>query len=345
LSYYFGGRPAKLLRFAAVGSLACFAALLGARSFAAVAAVLGVAALFLSPMSTLADAAAVGEAARSGGSYARVRLWGSVGFVVSSWGFGLWLDHGGTSFDVIPAALGCLALTALATLPVRSSGGGRLAAPSLAEVRQLAADPAFLLFLGASALHWASLSPFHLFFAVHLGDLGVGPAWVGAGIGFGVIAEVAVMWWFPAIAGWFSRGRTAAGSPAGDGSFYGVLAASYLVGAARWALTAVVDGGPLLAGVQVLHGVVFGAFYVGSIAQLARMVPSHLLATGRALFGAVAFGAGGLVGNAVAGALYDVGGGSLAFGVAAVFELLAAPLLLLCARRARAVPAASPWPR
>lgn len=315
------GDPARLLRVAAAGAVLCFAPLLAAGSFVAVAAVLFATGLFTSPISTLADAVAVDQARRRGGSYARLRLWGSVGFVVSSWSFGVWLDRGGAAGDVVPAVLGCLAFAALAALPVRGAAGARLARPSLADARRLAADPGFLLFLGASALHWAALSPFHLFFAVHLGDLGVGPAWIGAGLAIGVVAEVAVMWAFPALSNRWP--------------LYGLLAAAYLSGAVRWTLTAFLDGGPLLAAAQLLHGLGFGAFFVGSIAHLARTVPPHLLATGRALFGAVAFGAGGLLGNAVAGTLYDVGGGRLAFAVAAAFELLALPLLARSARRGR----------
>jgi PPP family 3-phenylpropionic acid transporter len=329
------GRPARLLLVAATGAALGFVPLLGARTFAAVGATLLAFGAFQAGIGGLADAVAVGEARRRGGSFARIRLWGSVGFVVSSWLFGVWLDRGGRLADAVPAALACLVATALAALPLRSDPGARLDPPTFADARRLVADPAFLLFLAASALHWASLSPFHLFWAMHLGDLGVAATWIGAGIAAGVIAEVAVMWLFPALAHRFS--------------LYGLLAAAYLSGAGRWALTAVLDDGPLLAAVQVLHGLVFGGFFVGSIAHLARTVPPQLLATGRALFGAVAFGAGGLLGNAAAGALYDAGGGRLAYSLAAALELAALPLLALAARRARhpqvaIAPAASAHP-
>jgi PPP family 3-phenylpropionic acid transporter len=315
------GRPARVLLVAASGAALGFVPLLGARTFAAVGATLLVYGAFQSGIGGLADAVAVGEARRRGGSFSRIRLWGSLGFVVSSWLFGVWLDRGGRAADAVPAALACMVATALAALPLRSDPGARLVPPTFADARRLVAEPAFLLFLAASAVHWASLSPFHLFWAVHLGDLGVAAAWIGAGIAAGVIAEMAVMWFFPALAHRFS--------------LYGLLAASYLVGAGRWALTAVLDDGPLLAATQALHGVVFGVFFLGSIAHLTRIVPPQLLATGRALFGAVAFGAGGLLGNVVAGALYDAGDGRLAYSLAAALELAALPLLFLAARRAR----------
>ncbi len=315
------GNPAALLRVASAGAVLCFAPLLGVSTIPAVAAVLLATGCFFTPLGSLADAVAVGEAERRRTSFARIRIWGSVGFVVSSWAFGVWLDQGGAAGDAVPAALGCLACTFLAALPLRGDDGPRLLPPSLADARRLAADRGFRLFLAASAFHWASLSPYHLFYAVHLGDLGVGATWIGAGLAGGVVAELLVMWLFPALSNRFP--------------LHGLLAASYGIGIARWALTAVLADGPLLAAVQLLHGLVFGAFFLASIAHLARSVPRELLATGRALFGAVAFGAGGLVGNAVAGALYDLGGGRLAFAGAALFELAALPLLALSTRRSR----------
>jgi PPP family 3-phenylpropionic acid transporter len=56
-------------------------------------------------------------------------------------------------------------------------------------------------------------------------------------------------------------------------------------------------------------------------------VPPHLRASGQALFAAVTFGVGGLIGYPAAGAGYDALGGHRLFAVAAALELL--PMLLV----------------
>jgi PPP family 3-phenylpropionic acid transporter len=87
----------------------------------------------------------------------------------------------------------------------------------------------------------------------------------------------------------------------------------------------------VLVALAPLHGLTFGAFYVASVAFLSRRVPPELRASGQALFSAVTFGLGGLVGYASSGAAYDWLGGHRLFAVAAVLELVAAVLVLQAA--------------
>lgn len=306
-------RPVRLLQVAAFGAALAFAPLLLARSFLPVVLIIGCYAIFSSTLSPLADSVAVVEARRAGTPYARLRLWGSVGFIVTTFAFGLWVAGPGRGADVVPWALVLLGLTAVATLFVRP-GAPPPTVPTLADVRRLAARPGLALFLVACLLHWAALGPFHVLFAIHLHDVGVGSRAVGAGLALAVGAEVVVMRFFH---------RLEARIP-----LFGILAVAFLASALRWVLTARLhDAAPLVL-VQLVHGLSFGAFFVAAIHHLERTVPEGLRATGRALFGAVAFGVGGVLGSVLAGRLYDLGGGRLAFDAAALLDL-AAPILLV----------------
>jgi PPP family 3-phenylpropionic acid transporter len=310
-------RPALLLRVAAAGTALAFLPVLLVRAFPAIAAVMLVTALFSTTLSSLADSVAVPEARRLGTEYARLRLWGSVGFVVTTYAFGAWLDRGGRAYDAVVAGAALLATTALAAHFVPDVAPAPGPPPSLADAGRLASRPALLAFLGAGLFHWAAASPFHLFFAVHLRDLGVSPTWTGAGLAAAVTAEVAMMWAFRRLA---ARVR-----------LFPILALAFGVTAARWWLVSVLASGPAFAVVQILHGLTFGAFFVASIAHLERSVPEALRATGRALYASVVFGLGGVLGNVVAGTLYDLGGGRLAFYGGALVELGAPALLALAA--------------
>ena len=306
-------RPVRLLQVAAFGAVLAFAPLLGAHGFVAVVAVIATYGLFSSTLSPLADSVAVVAAREAGTEYARLRLWGSVGFIVTTYAFGLWLSGPGHAADAVPATLGLLSLMAVSTLLLRP-GVPPQAVPALDDVLRLAARPGLMLFLGACLIHWAALGPFHVLFAIHLEDLGVSARDVGAGLAVAVLAEVAVMRFFHRL-----RARW---------PIYGILAIAFLASALRWWLTAHLGAGPALVWVQLLHGLSFGAFFVAAIHHLERTVPEGLRATGRALFGAVAFGVGGVLGAVMAGRLYDLGGGRLAFDAAAALDLVA-PLFLL----------------
>lgn len=318
--------PVPALRIAALGSLVSFVPLIGVTAFPAVMGVMAVHGIFRAPLSSLADTAAVYEARRLGTDYARLRLWGSVGFVVTSFAFSAWLEAGGRAADVLPAAALFLAGLAAAAVALRRTPGAP-PAPRLADAGRLARRPAFLLFLLAGMLHWAAMGPYNVLFAIHFEDLGLSATWIGAGLAAATVAEVAVMALFRRLHGRFAL------TP--------ILLVTFVASAGRWAATGLASSGAVLAGVQILHGLSFGAFFVASVAYLEAESGEGLLATGRGLFSSLVFGAGGVLGNLLAGALYDLGGADLSFLAAAGLDLVA-PLLLLASDRALAAERASP---
>jgi MFS transporter, PPP family, 3-phenylpropionic acid transporter len=313
-------RVTALLKVAIFGTVLAFAPLVGVKAVWAIGAVLIVHALFFTPITALADTVAISEARRLGTEYARLRLWGSVGFIAASFTFALHLEGGappGHAVIAVTALFGGAALVSLALRPVPIAARP----PSIRDALRLASDPRLLAFLIAGALHWASAAPYHILFAVHLEDLDVLPRYVGIGLTLAVAAEVGMMWAFARL-----RRRM---------PLLGLLALAYAATSARWLLTAFATTGLALAAVQILHGLTFGVFYVASIAHLERTVPAPLLGTGRALFSAVAMGLGGAAGNALAGTLYDLGGGQLAFLAAACLSLAAPALIAFAARTSR----------
>jgi PPP family 3-phenylpropionic acid transporter len=87
-------------------------------------------------------------------------------------------------------------------------------------------------------------------------------------------------------------------------------------------------GAPAIVALCLLHGLTFGAFYVGAVGMLGTMVgPTHR-ASGQALFVSITFGIGGLCGYFSAGAAYDALGGPGVFAAAGFVEVLAALLVL-----------------
>ena len=311
-------RPAALLRLACATATLAFMPMLWVTSYVPIFIVMAIYALTLSPVTTLADTVAVIEAKRLGTEYGRLRMWGTIGYIISVWSFSYWLSHGGKIVQVLPLGFALiLAYLLVSFFNPSTKVDLHRKPPSFADARGLLARPEFLAFLLAELIHWMCLAPFYVFFTIHLNDLGVG-SYVGIAIASGACTEVFMMWNFGAL-----RRRV---------PILMLLALCSLISSFRWFCNSYLDQGVAIAVVNALHCFTFAACYVGSIVHIERTVPPQLLATGRALFSAVVLGLGGVMGSLMAGMLYDRGHGKLAFLGAGILELCT-PLLLLLSWR------------
>ncbi|MFN7135053.1 MAG: MFS transporter, partial [Myxococcales bacterium] len=282
-------------------------------------------ALFSTPLPTLTDSLTLQHLGTRSGGFARIRLFGSLGFIGSTTVFGLVYD-GGAGFPppVVLGALLCIGCAFVVSLAVRGSGE-HAPVPSPAEAWALITDRRIALLVASTCLHWLACAPYHMLFAVHVADLGLPPSVAGFGMGAGVAAEVAVMLAFPRLIRALPPPR--------------ILAVAYLASSLRWLLVGVVSSPVLLVLLQVLHGLTFGAFLLSAIAFLAENVPARLRATGQALYTSVTYGLGGILGYLSAGALYEAIGSRNAFFASAALEWAPLVLVLLLPPRS---PAAMP---
>lgn len=319
------GRPGLLLLITTVGATAGYGLLARATTFTDALVALSFQALFSTSITSMADTLALHHVHKHGGTYAAIRTWGSLGFVMASLPFGFLVKEVDRSTVLIPmvllaaAALSC-GLT-LARVPVKAHEGPR---PSLENAVALAKRPEIFLFLIATALHWISCAPYHGSLAPHVKDLGLPPWVVGVSSSVGVISEIVVMFTWPR---WAHRVGTRK-----------LLLGVFVVSAARWAVMAVTSNPYVLVAIAVAHGLTFGAFYLASVEWMSQRAPGSLRATAQTLFVAATFGVGGIVGYRVAGQLYDALGGHRLFAVAAVLALLPALAIALTPQRATPVP-------
>jgi PPP family 3-phenylpropionic acid transporter len=256
-----------------------------------------------------------------GGSYTRIRLFGSLGFIVLTLLVGRLLTlRGGRPADllvplVVVACIGGYALVARG-IPATPRHGPR---PAPREMLALLRDRRLWTLLGPAALHWASCAPYHVFFGVLVRDLGLPDDVTSVGMAVGVVAEILVLLAFPQLERRFSL-RT-------------LLAASMLASSVRWAILAHATHPAAVASLQALHGLTFGLFWGSAIRSLAEVVPPSLRATGQAVFGGFVMGGANAVGYALSGVGYDrLGGAPPLFGWAAALELVALAALLLASR-------------
>lgn len=302
-------RPGLVLTVATAGGSVGYFLLARATSFEQAFIALCINAAFASSLTSLADSLAVHQVQQHGGNYSAIRIWGSIGFVLTALPFGFFITEVDRSAALIPFALMTTAAiwagAALSRVSMHAPEGPR---PTVANALALIRRKEIALFLTASALHWIACTPYHGSLAPYVKDLGLPPWVVGVSASFGVLSEIVVMFTWPR---WAPRVSTRS-------LLLWVFAASAL----RWALMSAVSQPLLLSAVALLHGLTFGAFYLAGVGWMTKHAPGSLRATGQALFAAATFGIGGVVGYRLSGALYDSLGGPRLFLIASVLALL-----------------------
>jgi len=313
------GAPSRALRLAAPGAFVAAALLVLARTPREVALVLILQGLVTPAVVPLLDAVTV-ESIRgtADASYARTRLFGSLGFIATAQGFGVLLsaraDRAGDLAMPIAYATAFLGF-AIAVTVVPSAPLLAETKPHLGEVRSLLADVRLLLLIGAGAIHSATTSCYQ-FFGVLVRDEGLSSSVTGAGMAFGVLAEVLVLFTFPILERRFSVST--------------LLSIAFAGTSLRWLLLSRSHGAASLVAIQVLHGFTFGLYWAAAIRALEHLVPSRLRATGQTLYSAVTFAIGGAIGYRVAGFGYDqLGGAHRVYAWAAWVELIPLGLAMM----------------
>lgn len=320
------GRPGLVLAVVTAGAALGYGLLTRADTFTAAFGAFLVNALFASAITTLIDTLALHHVLARGGNYARLRVFGSLGFVVSSMAFGFAVSGYGRAVVLVPFALMTSAAlwagTLLAGAPRAVHEGPR---PTITAAFELLRRRDVALFLVATSLHWIACTPYHGSLALYVRALGLAPKVVSLSAGLAVVSEIAVMWTWPR---WSS-----AVSPRG------LLMLAFGASSVRWAVMAWTTRADVLVLVAVLHALTFGAFYLAAVAWMAERAPGSLRATGQALFVAGTFGIGGLVGYIGSGRTYDAVGGGHLFALAAALEWL--PVLALWWLGSTAAPASA----
>jgi PPP family 3-phenylpropionic acid transporter len=262
---------------------------------------------------------------RSGAlDYGRVRLWGSLSFIVASLGAGVVIGKAGPEV-VLPLLVAATALLVLgAHLLPRDLAGQGSAAPAvlrglkLADAFRLVRAPLFLLFLLAASLIQASHALYYSFGTLNWRAQGIPDGAIGVLWSVGVVAEVALF---------AVSGRVIAYCGAARLLMLAALAATL-----RWGVMA--GDPPLWATglLQTLHAMSFGAAHIAAIHFLTHAVPEDRAATAQGLY--AAFVAGLVLGivTVASGPLYRALAGE-AYAVMALLALIGALSAFLLMRR------------
>jgi MFS transporter, PPP family, 3-phenylpropionic acid transporter len=322
-----GGRRITLLRVAALASLGAAASLWGLRDAGAWVLAAVVAALFLAngAFTPIAETLILRHL-HAGGSldarrYGRVRLWGSVGFVVSVLLFGVVLQHIGIA--ALPLlTLGMFALLAWATWRLPRSVEPPAEAAPRAAIGPVLRRPVVRWFFGGVMLTVLAHASLYAFFSLYLDELGYGKAAVGLMWAVSVAAEIVFF--------------ALAGRHFGRFDPYRWLLWAALATAVRFALTAAFGSVPaVLVLLQLSHALTFAAQHMACTSLIALYFPDALRARGSALYSTLGYGVPGVVGGLAGGWLAQAAGLASVFWAAALAGLAAAGCCTVAMRAAR----------
>ncbi len=285
-----------------------WSAFLLTREFTLMLLIIGLYGIFYAPLISFLEAYSMDILGEDKKAYGRVRLWGSVSFILVVTVLGPLIDRFGIGI-IIPLILagGCC------------QAAGALKLPSMPAAPKVALTPApqmewrrAAVFLFCGFLMLVSHGTYYGFFSIHLERIGLPSTFIGVAWAVAVTAEIGVMFYSNRLFDHLSLEK--------------VLFLSFLVAALRWSLLFGFTSPAVIILSQVLHACTYGTFHMASIIYMDRLTPPDAKTFGQAANNAITYGLGLMVGFLINGALFEILATRYLFLTSAVVALAAACL-------------------
>lgn len=318
-----------IIRLAGLIALMASASFFHIRSFEAILVAMAVLSFFWSATLPLVETLTFEHLRENPERYSRIRIWGSIGFIVAVMGAGALLDH-----VKLPSMLWMIVFALAGTLlyavaiPEAEPALHHADHPPVVEIlRQRRVVALFSACFSMSAAHGA----LYVFYSIFLSDHGYSKSVVGGLWSLGVLAEIAVFFYMSRLLRVFSL-RT-------------ILLLSFSAAVVRFMMIGWgVEQPFVLVFAQVLHGLTFGSFHAAAITVVNRWFPGRTRSRGQALYSSLTFGAGGLVGGLISGWTWDHLGGELTFALSSIFALIGLILVMVWIRETDVATHQVPYP-
>ena len=240
--------------------------------------------------------------------YGRVRLWGSIGFLVTVFVAGAWFEAFGMHHFPTMTILSLLAvlLSAYGLPDLKEAVHAEHERPAVWPVLRQA--PVRWFFAGAF-FHVLSHIGIYVFFSLYLDALGYGKTLIGLMWAVSVLVEIAWFYWqsrwlhhLP-LSGWL------------------LLCSAAMV--LRMVLTAAwADLLWVLVLAQCLHALTFAAHHTACVAMVSHHFPARLRGRGQALYTVIAYGFPGVIGGLLGGVISERWGLASVFWASALTSVL-----------------------
>jgi PPP family 3-phenylpropionic acid transporter len=328
------GQQLLIIRLGALLALLSFMLLFWLDDYWTISICLALFSLFWTAILPQLEVLTLNSVRHSSKIYARIRLWGSLGFIVLAIFAGqvmaFYQEQGlasvtSNSFTNAFVFMGCTALflLLLSTISLKSRQVLSAAKIQVLSIKEKLLELRFIIFFISGILLQISFGPFYGFFALFLRDLEYPGFAVGLFISLGVLAEILVFIFASSFFKHFS--------------LKALLIFSLAITALRWFLVALyADSAWMLALTQLIHAASFALFHSASMIFISNHFSSCQQSRGQAIYLGGVYGVGGAIGAYLAGMLWlDGAGSSTAFLTASVAALLAATLMFFLPKENR----------
>jgi PPP family 3-phenylpropionic acid transporter len=299
----------RIVRLASLISLLVFCGMFWAESFWAIALVMTLYSFFWNASLPQFEVVTFSYLKELAPRYARIRVWGSVGFIVTVIVLG-WLVEWQGAEILLPSVLFIFIAIWFSALLVRDPDP-EPHPQDQQSLAQILKRPAIIGFFVAVFLMQASHGPYYAFYSIFMTDHGYNETLIGQLWALGVLAEVGLFVVMHHLLERFGARR--------------VLVFSLLAAALRWLLIGgFVESLPILVIAQLLHAATFGTFHAAGIHLVQHYFRGRHKGRGQALYSSVSFGAGGAVGSLASGYAWEGLGPGMTFVTASLLALLGA---------------------
>lgn len=283
------GRHVGVARWTGVAGTLCFMGVFGGQGFAWLFLCLALWSFFWSAALPLIETTTLNHLGERGADYGRIRLWGSIGFIVTVIGVGWVLDR-----TAIVSLLWIVAATMVGILAAiwRVPESGRAKIEGRHEpIMQVLKRREVIALIGACFLMAAAHGPYYTFFSIYLVDLGYTKTAIGWLWAIGVIAEIVVFACLPWLYARFTH--------------HALLVWSFALAVLRFCLIAWAAHLPaVLLVAQILHAATFGVFHSAALASVHKLFRGTNQARGQAAYSGLSAGLGGALGGLGSGVVW-----------------------------------------
>lgn len=261
----------------------------------------------------LADAITLSAAQSRGLDYGRIRLWGSLTFIVAGY-IASWAVAASGAEAVLWLSIAAGALTTAAALVLprarQAYEGANPRKPlTLTDALAMVRDRRFLLFLLAIGAIQSSHAVLYVFGILHWRAQGLSAGYVATLWGIGVVAEVVLFWYARKLATFASGGAMS------------LIMLGGIAGLVRWTGMAWDPGVVWLFALQLLHAFTFAATHLGTMNWIQANVPPQAAATAQAVASTMTAGLAMAGAMLISGPLYAAYGGRAFLAMVALCAL------------------------
>ena len=264
--------------------------------------------LFWSGLLPLVEASTMTQLRARMGVYGRIRLWGSIGFIVV-------VVSGGYLFDAFGVGLLewmillLLVLTAVTVFALPRERATRAASTGKVSLQSVLTNRGVIGMIAGFSLMQFAHAPYNTFYSIYLVDSGYTKTAVGWLWALGVVAEIVLFFWLPQL---MPRWRLEQ-----------ILVACFGFAIVRFLMIGWgVDSLTVLLIAQLMHAMTFGAFHAAGVTATHRVFRGDLQSRGQALYSSIGYGVGGGIGTLAAGYAWESLGGPATFSLSAAAALI-----------------------